>query len=138
MKKLLIFASIFASATVLASGDHDMKHDAESMKNSMEKPMATMMSAHQLMESIPFDNEMMMGSPEKIMLNFDAPVQLSELTLTSDEGVVVDIAFEANEHKKMMFEHDINELDMGSYTAAYTILNAKGDTETGSIWFMVH
>ena len=160
MKQLLIGSALCASSIGFAG---EMHHDEHSQHTETSMPMAqtmakTMATMHTLLDSTPYEEQMMMGSPTSIELSFAQPVRLTSLTLVNDDGSQIDLAFTASDRAASQFSHPIAELPMGSYTLHYQVqgnfadhlndnlnnnlnnnLNEKNSpAESGAIWFMVH
>lgn len=91
-----------------------------------------------LVDSSPFEEQMMMGSPDQITLKFSEEVKLTGLTIVSEETGPVNTGFSAAEATSTDYSHVIEELPMGSYTITWITESGEGSEQKGEIWFMVH
>ncbi|MCJ8313183.1 MAG: copper resistance protein CopC [Saccharospirillaceae bacterium] len=149
-KLLLTLSTIVLSTNLIASGQHgddhsemkdmNVKHDmAMNDKQKEHKPMhkKIMGDLDQVM-TMPTDGQMLMGSPETLMMHFPAMVTLSSVQIMDEANNVLDVNFELSADPVKMFEQTLPTLVAGTYTVKYFYMNTDSEMSIEEFWFMVH
>ncbi|BCE00783.1 copper resistance protein CopC [Marinicellulosiphila megalodicopiae] len=152
VKTTILSTTLALSVNAIASGSHSsghdmketmpMKHDAmknmDHMENMDHSSMKNGMMMKNKVMTMPEDGEMLMGSPQSVMLHFNEAVTIKSITLYNEAEEALDVEFDFSDSPETMFKQDIDTLNAGTYTIKYFYANSSDDLEQGEFWFMVH
>ena len=92
----------------------------------------------ELISSSPSNNEMLMKSPDNLVLEFSKEVRLIKLTLSSSKDEKIKFGFKPEKSKAAKYQWAIPTLKPDTYKMSWSILGDDGHTMKGSQGFMVH
>ena len=101
--------------------------------------LSSLVSAHSgLKNSTPENGAMLTKSPEKVMLEFKAPVKLVKLQLIGKSGKPIKLIKSPSKTFNKMFNVELPVLDMGSYKVKWVMMGKDAHKMKGGFTFVVH
>lgn len=92
----------------------------------------------ELISSSPSNNEMLMKSPDNLVLVFSKEVRLIKLKLSSSKGENIKFGFKPAKSKMVKYQWTLPTLKPDTYKMSWSILGDDGHKMKGSQGFMVH
>jgi methionine-rich copper-binding protein CopC len=101
--------------------------------------LSSLVSAHsRLKNSTPENGAMLNKPPEKVMLEFKAPVKLVKLQLKEQSGKQIKLIKSPSENFENTFNVVLPVLDTGRYKVKWMVMGKDTHKMKGDFTFMVH
>ncbi|WP_189419150.1 copper resistance CopC family protein [Cellvibrio zantedeschiae] len=90
-----------------------------------------------LASSVPEANSQVKMSPPNLVLTFEKPAMVMNLTLTDDKGKAIDFNFKASNDTKVTHQYKLPPFGNGLYTVNWTAMGTDGHNMKGAFTFSV-